>query len=93
MIKFGTAGWRAIIGDEFTFHNVRMVSQAICNYLKRKEIAPKGIVIGYDTRFLSEKLLSAINTVFIFLGGPLGLSGNAHLLHCSDTGLFVLSHS
>lgn len=66
MIKFGTAGWRAIIGDEFTFHNVRMVSQAICNYLRRKELAPKGIVIGYDTRFLSEKFAWEAAKVFTY---------------------------
>lgn len=33
MIRFGTAGWRGIIGDEFTFHNVRLVSQAIAKHL------------------------------------------------------------
>jgi len=66
MIKFGTAGWRAIIGDEFTFHNVRMVSQAICNYLKRKGLVPQGIVIGYDTRFLSEKFAWEAAKVFTY---------------------------
>lgn len=66
MIKFGTAGWRAIIGDEFTFHNVRMVSQAICNFLKRKKFAVKGLVIGYDTRFLSEKFALEAAKVFTY---------------------------
>ena len=33
MIKFGTDGWRAIISDEFTFDNVRIVAQASCSYL------------------------------------------------------------
>ncbi|HCJ67392.1 MAG TPA: phosphoglucomutase [Elusimicrobia bacterium] len=33
-IKFGTAGWRAIIGEEFNFHNVKIVTQAIADYLK-----------------------------------------------------------
>jgi phosphomannomutase len=33
MIKFGTSGWRGIIADEFTFDNVKIVTQAIANYL------------------------------------------------------------
>ena len=33
MIKFGTSGWRAVMGEEFTFGNVRLVVQAIANYL------------------------------------------------------------
>lgn len=56
MIKFGTSGWRAVMGEEFTFYNVRLVVQAIANYLRQQygqdEIA---IVVGYDTRFLSER--------------------------------------
>ena len=35
MIKFGTSGRRAIMGREFTFHNVRIVVQAIANHLRR----------------------------------------------------------
>ena len=34
MIKFGTSGWRAVMGEEFTFGNVRIVVQAVANYLK-----------------------------------------------------------
>ncbi|OGF63571.1 MAG: hypothetical protein A2Y62_22210 [Candidatus Fischerbacteria bacterium RBG_13_37_8] len=55
MIKFGTAGWRGIIGEEFTFQNVRIVSQAIANYLWSRGLGGRGVIIGYDTRFLSEK--------------------------------------
>jgi phosphoglucomutase len=58
MIRFGTSGWRGIISDEFTFSNVRLVSQAIANYLGRERPPGHGIVIGYDTRFLSEKFAS-----------------------------------
>ena len=35
MIKFGTSGWRGIIGEDFTFENVRIASQGIANYLKK----------------------------------------------------------
>ena len=55
MIRFGTAGWRGVIGEEFTFQNVRIVSQAIANYLRMKGLADRGVIVGYDTRFLSEK--------------------------------------
>jgi len=55
MIRFGTSGWRGIISDEFTFSNVRLVSQAIANYLARERPPGRGVVVGYDTRFLSEK--------------------------------------
>lgn len=55
MIKFGTSGWRGIIADDFTFDNVRLVTQAIAEYLKQINEASKGVIVGYDTRFLSEK--------------------------------------
>ncbi|MFW6198227.1 MAG: phosphoglucomutase/phosphomannomutase family protein [Acidobacteriota bacterium] len=57
MIHFGTAGWRGIIGDEFTFHNVRLVTQAIVDHLLSAD-ASRSLVVGYDTRFLSEKFAS-----------------------------------
>lgn len=58
-IKFGTDGWRAIIAEDFTFHNVRICAQAYCNYLKEAGATSRGIVIGYDTRFASERFAAA----------------------------------
>ena len=55
MIKFGTSGWRGIIGEDFTFENVRIASQGIANYLKKSAQNGSGVVVAYDTRFLSEK--------------------------------------
>ncbi|MGB7295272.1 MAG: phosphoglucomutase/phosphomannomutase family protein [Candidatus Aminicenantales bacterium] len=56
MIKFGTSGWRAVMGAEFTFSNVRIVVQAIANYLKRRFAGRTiSVVVNYDTRFLSER--------------------------------------
>jgi len=56
MIHFGTSGWRGIMGEDFTFENVRVVVQAIAEFLGRKfpgrEIA---VIVNYDTRFLSER--------------------------------------
>ena len=52
-IKFGTSGWRAIIADEFTFANVRLATEAIGRYVKRRNPSPT-LLVGYDTRFASE---------------------------------------
>ena len=54
-IRFGTSGWRAIIADEFTYNNVRLVTESICRYLKNKSDASGQIlIIGHDTRFMGE---------------------------------------
>jgi phosphoglucomutase len=55
MIKFGTSGWRGIIGEDFTFENVRVASHGIANYLRKSGQKGTGVVVAYDTRFLSEK--------------------------------------
>lgn len=55
MIKFGTGGWRAIIGDEFTRANIQLLTTAIIRKLKDDNAADKGFIIGYDRRFLSEE--------------------------------------
>jgi len=59
VIRFGTSGWRGIIGRELTFRNVRMVTQAIIDVLSSNHQPPNRIVIGYDTRMLSEKFAQA----------------------------------
>jgi len=55
-IKFGTSGWRGLIARDFTFDNVRVVAQAIAEYLSQVESPPsKEVIIGYDTRFLGRE--------------------------------------
>ncbi|HNX90715.1 MAG TPA: phosphoglucomutase/phosphomannomutase family protein [Candidatus Omnitrophota bacterium] len=57
-IKFGTDGWRAIISEDFTFQNVSVVAQAIADFIKSMKdpiYRKRQVVIGYDTRFLSNK--------------------------------------
>ena len=54
-IKFGTSGWRGVIADDFTFSRVRAVTQAIADHLTSQGLKDKGVVVGYDTRFLSER--------------------------------------
>lgn len=62
-IKFGTDGWRAVIAEDFTFDNVRAVAQATAEWLKREKHADRGVVVGYDTRFLSGSFASAVAEV------------------------------
>ncbi|MBU1087494.1 MAG: phosphoglucomutase/phosphomannomutase family protein [Candidatus Omnitrophica bacterium] len=62
-IRFGTSGWRAIIAEDFTFENVRLVSQAMADYLKDHKQSKK-VLIGYDTRFLSGHFARVCAEVF-----------------------------
>ncbi|MEO6260554.1 MAG: phosphoglucomutase/phosphomannomutase family protein [Thermoanaerobaculia bacterium] len=66
MIKFGTSGWRGIIGEDFTFANVRVASQGIANYLKKANAKGSGVIVAYDTRFLSEKFASEAARILAF---------------------------
>jgi len=50
-IKFGTDGWRAIIADTYTLENIRILTQAVADYLGSE----KKVAVGYDTRFMSAK--------------------------------------
>src|SRR5438477_458766 len=68
MIKFGTSGWRGIIGEDFTFENVRVATQGIVNYLKKSAQKASGGVVAYDTRFLSEKFASEAARILAFNG-------------------------
>ena len=75
-LKFGTSGWRGIIAQEFTFANARLVCQGIAEYLKNEKLTSRGVVIGYDTRFMSEDFaamaaeIMAGNDIKSFFGRP-----------------------
>jgi phosphomannomutase/molybdopterin-guanine dinucleotide biosynthesis protein A len=64
MVAFGTGGWRAIIGEGFTMHNVRRLSQALSNEITRRRDEKRGVLIGYDRRFLSKQAAEASSEVF-----------------------------
>ena len=63
-VAFGTGGWRAIIGEGFTLHNVRRLSQALANEITRKGLEHQGVIVGYDRRFLSRQAAEAACEVF-----------------------------
>ena len=64
-IHFGTDGWRGVMSDTFTFQNLRLVTQAIADAVASAEWLdnqhqdlrpdPKCMVVGFDTRFLSDR--------------------------------------
>jgi len=64
LITFGTGGWRALIGEGFTLHNVRRVTQALANEITRQTQEKRGVIIGFDRRFLSKQAAEAAAEVF-----------------------------
>ncbi len=75
-IRFGTDGWRAVIAEEFTFENVRIVAQALADYLDDRS-EDKRVAIGYDFRFLSEDFARATAEVLAANGVTVFLSPQA----------------
>ena len=63
-IKFGTGGWRAVIGDEFTRGNIQLLAQGLVNKMIQEGVEEKGIVMGYDRRFLSKEAMQWSAEVF-----------------------------
>jgi len=73
-IKFGTDGWRGIIGEDFTFANARMVAEAISRYVVRGEDARKGVIVGYDHRFASDWVARRVAEAVSSSGTPVWLA-------------------
>jgi len=76
-IKFGTDGWRAVIARDFTFDNLRLVTQAIGQYLKNHSLDTRGVFIGYDNRFLSEEFGLEAGKVLSSMGLKIHISNEA----------------
>src|SRR6266446_9537071 len=73
-IRFGTDGWRAVIAEEFTFANARIVAHAIARYVVRGEDARKGVLVGYDHRFASDTIAAAVSETISATGTPVWLA-------------------
>ena len=81
-IHFGTDGWRAVISDTFTFSNLRMVAQAIADAAASEHwdtsstpnVDPKKFVVGFDTRFLSDRYAADVARVLTANGFSVLLS-------------------
>jgi len=77
IIRFGTGGWRAVIGEGFTLHSVRRLAQALANRLVRSGLEARGVLIGYDRRFLSDRAAEAAAEVFAGNNVRVALLGEA----------------
>ncbi len=88
-IHFGTDGWRAVISDTFTFHNLRLVAQAIADAIRSDawaSLRPNGsaddslqrqhVVVGFDTRFLSDRYATEVARV---------LAGNGYAVYLAQS--------
>lgn len=107
-IKFGTDGWRGILGADFTFSNVARVVQAICDYLKAEAVGegrgqPIAVVVGRDTRFLGEEFArtavsvlvkNGIRALFIQEASPTPVTAHAIKTHgAAGAIMFTASHN
>jgi len=71
MIKFGTGGWRAVIGDGFTKANIQLLVQGLCDKIIASGVQHKPVIIGYDRRFLSD--IGAKWAAEVFCGNSIGV--------------------
>ncbi len=62
-IKFGTDGWRGLIARDYTFDNVALVAHAVARYVKKLNKKGASVVVGYDTRFLSDQFAAEVARV------------------------------
>jgi alpha-D-glucose phosphate-specific phosphoglucomutase len=76
-IKFGTDGWRGVIADEVTYENVRAVAHAIARYVIRAEKPGAEILVGFDTRFGSEKFAQVAAEIISAAGTPVSIATDA----------------
>jgi phosphomannomutase len=75
-IKFGTDGWRGFIADDFTFDNVRKVAGAIASYVLKYEDRARGVLVGYDTRYASDRAARLVAEVLAGAGIPVQLAND-----------------
>ena len=88
-IKFGTDGWRGVIADDFTFANVAKVAQAMADYYQTRPDRKKGLVVGYDARFLSKEFAEEVAQVLAGNGLSVMLSQEDIPTQCVS---FAITH-
>ncbi|MGK2964079.1 MAG: phosphoglucomutase/phosphomannomutase family protein [Tepidiformaceae bacterium] len=74
-VQFGTDGWRALIADTFTFENVRACAQAVADHFSETYGREQPVIVGFDTRFLSDQFAEAVARV---------LAGNGYAVQLAD---------
>lgn len=103
IVRFGTGGWRAVIGEGFNLFNVRRLCQALANDLVRRGLEKRGVLIGFDRRFLSDRAAEAaaevfagnnIHTILLSEDGPTPLIEYAtEVVHAGFGMAFTASHN
>jgi alpha-D-glucose phosphate-specific phosphoglucomutase len=73
-IAFGTDGWRGIIAEDFTFSNVRALAASVARLLKQTGMSERGLVVGWDTRYASDRFAEAVAQVVTAAGIKVYLS-------------------
>jgi phosphomannomutase len=76
-IVFGTDGWRARIGEDYTYENVRRCAQGVAEWVRSVGTTEKGVVIAYDRRFASEFFAQAAAEVLLAYDIPVAMAQNA----------------
>jgi phosphomannomutase len=76
-IVFGTDGWRARIGEDYTYENVRRCAQGVAEWARSAGTANKGVVVAYDRRFASEFFAQHAAEVLLAYDIPVAMSQNA----------------
>lgn len=76
-IRFGTDGWRGVIAEDFTFANVQRVTEAVAQYIREEGDPAKGLVVGFDTRFLSAEFAKRASECVSASGIPAILADRA----------------
>ena len=69
-IRFGTDGWRGLIADDFTFDNVRTVTQAVADLIHEEGRSRSPVPVGHDVRFLSRRFAESVAGVLEGNGIP-----------------------
>ena len=100
-IRFGTDGWRALIAEDYTYANVARCARGLCDYLKQRGTADRGLVVGYDTRFLSPEFADTVAGVCASQGIQTLLSVRAaptpvlsyNVLHLEAAGAAIITAS
>ncbi len=73
-IIFGTDGWRARIGEDYTYENVRRCAQGVAEWVQQQGTTAKGVVLGYDRRFSSEYFAAAAAEVLLAYDIPVAIA-------------------
>lgn len=70
-IKFGTDGWRGVIGEEFTFERLSLVATVAAQVLHNtyfSEVGSQTIIVGYDRRFMAEEFARVVANAVTAVG-------------------------